>query len=71
MIEIIFFITLPIALGTVLGSLIYLFLEEQEEIRKNSPPEPSLRDFLKEMDKSLEMDVSDEMAELRKRLSGK
>jgi hypothetical protein len=71
MIEIIFFITLPIALGTVLGSLIYLFLEEQEEIRKNRPPEPSLRDMLKEMDKSLEMDVSDEMAELRKRLSGK
>ena len=71
MIEIIFFITLPIALGIVLGSLIYLFLEEQEEIRKNNPPGPSLRDMLKEMDKSLEMDISDEMAELRKRLKGK
>ena len=71
MIEIIFFITLPIALGTVLGSLIYLFLEEQEEFRKNNPSGPSLRDMLKEMDKSLEMDVSDEMAELKRRLSGK
>ena len=71
MIEIIFFMTLPIALGTVFGSLIYLFLEEQEDIRKKTPPGPSLKDMLKEMDKSLEMDVSDEMAELRKRLSGK
>ena len=71
MIEIIFFITLPIALGTVLGSLIYLFLEEQEDIRKKNPPGPSLRDMLKEMDKSLEMDVSDEMADLKRRLKGK
>ncbi len=71
MIEIIFFITLPIALGVVSGSLIYLFLEEQEEMKKKNPPGPSLRDMLKEMDKSLEMDVSDEMSELKKRLKGK
>ena len=30
-----------------------------------------VRDMLKEMDKSLEMDVSDEMAELKRRLKGK
>ena len=71
MIEIIFFITLPIALGIVFGSLIYLFLEEQEEIRKKTPVGPSLKDMLKEMDKSLEMDVSDEMADLKRRLKSK
>jgi len=71
MIEIIFFMTLPIALGMILGSLIYLFLEEREDIRKNKPARSSLKDMLKEMDNSLEMDVSEEMADLKRRLSGK
>ena len=71
MIEIIFFITLPIALGIVFGSLIYLFLEEQEEIRNKTPAGPSLSDMLKEMDKSLEIDISDEMADLKRRLKSK
>ena len=71
MIEIIFFMTLPIALGTVFGSLIYLFLEEKSQ-NFSKESKKSMSDVIKEMDKkALEDDISLEMADLKKRLSKK
>ena len=71
MIEIIFFMTLPIALGTVFGSLIYLFLEEKSQ-NFSKESKKSMSDVIREMDKkALEDDISLEMADLKKRLSKK
>ena len=71
MIEIIFFMTLPIALGIVFGSLIYLFLEEKSQ-NSSKESKKSMSEVIREMDeKALEDDISLEMADLRKRLSPK
>ena len=71
MIEIIIFMTLPIALGIVFGSLIYLFLEEKSQ-NSSKESKKSMSEVIREMDeKALEDDISLEMADLRKRLSPK
>ena len=67
---IIYFLGFSLALGIVVGCLIYLFFEDYIEKDKN--PKQTMAQVLKDLEnRSLQTDIDDEMADLRRRLGGK
>jgi len=70
MFELFYFLGLAIGLGIIVGCLIYLFFEDY--IEKDTKPKQTMAQVLKDLEeRSIQHDIDDEMADLRRRLGGK